>query len=94
MAVSVTEFKAKCLKLMNDVARTRQPLVVTRHGRPLVQIRPVEADPSAHGLGCMAGQTEIVGDVIQVPDDDWFVDAPADSPETEAAEVPEEYDAT
>lgn len=38
--VTATHFKAHCLRLLEDVRRTRQPLVVTRHGRPVAEIGP------------------------------------------------------
>ena len=39
-AVTATHFKTHCLKLLEEVRRTRQPLVVTRHGRPVAEIGP------------------------------------------------------
>jgi prevent-host-death family protein len=41
--VTATHFKAHCLRLLEDVRRTRQPLVVTRHGRPVAEIGPPSA---------------------------------------------------
>ena len=34
MKINATEFKAKCLKLVDEVARTREPIIVTKHGKP------------------------------------------------------------
>jgi prevent-host-death family protein len=39
-AVTATYFKTHCLELLEEVARTRQRLVVTRHGKPIAEIRP------------------------------------------------------
>ena len=33
--IKASEFKAKCLKLMDEVADTGQPLVITKNGRPV-----------------------------------------------------------
>jgi prevent-host-death family protein len=41
------EFKAKCLRLMDQVAKTRQPLTVTKRGKPVVRIVPVEEEAIA-----------------------------------------------
>jgi antitoxin (DNA-binding transcriptional repressor) of toxin-antitoxin stability system len=38
--VTAMHFKAHCLRLLEDVGRTRRPLVVTRHGKPVAEIRP------------------------------------------------------
>ena len=41
--VTATHFKAHCMRLLEDVRRTRQALLVTSHGKPLAEIRPVSA---------------------------------------------------
>jgi prevent-host-death family protein len=38
--VSASEFKIRCLALLEDVRRTRRPLLVTRHGKPVAAISP------------------------------------------------------
>lgn len=40
MQISATEFKAKCLKLIDQVHDTGEPLVITKHGKPVVEVRP------------------------------------------------------
>lgn len=39
-AIQASEFKAKCLALMDDVARSGDVLIVTKNGRPIVELRP------------------------------------------------------
>ncbi|MFP6743998.1 MAG: type II toxin-antitoxin system Phd/YefM family antitoxin, partial [Alphaproteobacteria bacterium] len=41
--IKASEFKAKCLKLMDEVAETGQPLVITKNGRAVAQLGPVIA---------------------------------------------------
>jgi prevent-host-death family protein len=43
------EFKAKCLALLDDVAVTRQEIVVTKRGRAVAKVVPVEKAPSLRG---------------------------------------------
>jgi prevent-host-death family protein len=38
------EFKARCLALMDEVAETREPIVVTKRGKPVVRILPAEEE--------------------------------------------------
>ena len=38
--VPATQFKTHCLALLEEVRETRQPLLVTRHGKPVVEIAP------------------------------------------------------
>lgn len=62
--VPISEFKAKCLRLIEQVHKTRQPLRITRHGRPLAEVIPAGPDRKRKFLGDMIGTAEIVGDII------------------------------
>ena len=56
------EFKTHCLKVMDRVNTTREPVVITKNGRPVAKLVPVEPAASDF-LGCLAGTIEIVGDI-------------------------------
>jgi prevent-host-death family protein len=63
--VAISEFKAKCLGMLEEVRKTRKPIRVTRFGKPVAEIVPPA--PPKRGkslLGCMAGSAEIVGDIV------------------------------
>jgi prevent-host-death family protein len=47
--IQISDFKAKCLRLADEVAVTGKPIVLTRHGRPLVRVVPVEQPKSLKG---------------------------------------------
>lgn len=67
-------FKARCLKLMDEVQQTREPLVITKKGRPVAKLVP--ADASAKDVfGCLKGLIEVVGDIESpiLPAGDWEV---------------------
>ncbi len=38
--ITATQFKAHCLRLLDEVAETGETLVVTKHGRPVAQVVP------------------------------------------------------
>ena len=38
MSIPAAVFKAECLKLMDQVARTGQPVVITKHGKPVARL--------------------------------------------------------
>lgn len=38
--ITATQFKAKCLRLLDQVAETGEPLVITKHGRPVARVEP------------------------------------------------------
>jgi prevent-host-death family protein len=67
--IGAGEFKAKCLKLLDEVAEKRQTLVITKHGRPVAQIVPMppEVDP----FGYMRGSGVIIGDIISPLENEW-----------------------
>ncbi|MGA8271291.1 MAG: type II toxin-antitoxin system Phd/YefM family antitoxin, partial [Candidatus Sulfotelmatobacter sp.] len=62
--VPISEFKAKCLGLIEQVHKTRQPLRITRHGRPVAEVIPAGPDRKRKFLGNMVGTGEIVGDIV------------------------------
>lgn len=72
--IAISRFKATCLAVMEQVRRTRRPVLVTRFGEPIAEIVPPSPAPRPEGwLGCMAGTGEITGDVVASAReaDDW-----------------------
>ncbi len=67
--ISAAEFKARCLKLMDEVALTRRSLVVTKHGKAVARVVPMEPETSI--FGCMRGSGEVVGDIVSGPVVEW-----------------------
>lgn len=43
-SVSATEFKAKCLALIDEMNRTKVPIVVTKRGKPVAELYPARAE--------------------------------------------------
>ena len=72
MDVPAAVFKAECLKLMDEVARTREPIVITKHGRPVAQLVPVPTQMRTL-FGYMKGTVRIKGDVVAPITADWSV---------------------
>ncbi|HEV3037417.1 MAG TPA: type II toxin-antitoxin system Phd/YefM family antitoxin [Candidatus Angelobacter sp.] len=56
------EFKAHCLAVMDQVRATREPVVITKRGRPVAKLVPVEEKPSKF-LGRLQGVVKILGDI-------------------------------
>ncbi len=38
--ITATQFKARCLRLLDEVAETGETLIVTKHGRPVARVEP------------------------------------------------------
>ncbi len=53
-------FKGRCLRVMDEVRATRQPVVITKRGRPVATLVPAD-QPPPRLFGCLAGIVEIAG---------------------------------
>ena len=70
MNIPAAIFKAECLRLMDEVARTGQPVVITKHGRPVAQLAPIPAQ-SRSLFGYMKNTLKIKGDIVAPVDEEW-----------------------
>ncbi len=65
------QFKAQCLSLMDRVAESGQPLMVTKHGKPVALVMRVESKDDDI-FGFLAGKGRIAGDIENtIPVSDW-----------------------
>jgi prevent-host-death family protein len=72
--ILVSEFKAKCIRLLKQVQKTKEPLVVTLRGKPLARVEPIVQPKKRVRLGALKGWMEIKGDIIHsTMEKDWLV---------------------
>jgi prevent-host-death family protein len=73
--VAISVFKAKCLALLDEVEKTKQPLRVTRRGKPVAEVVPPTPIYNANWMGSMKDQIQILGDIISpaTDPDEWEV---------------------
>jgi prevent-host-death family protein len=72
--VAISEFKAKCLGILEQVRKTRTRILVTRFGEPVAEVGPPTPGPRpANWLGCMEGTIRISGDIVGPTgsEEDW-----------------------
>lgn len=69
--VKASEFKAKCLALMDEVARTGEPVVITKKGEPLVELVPHKSKKKKNPFGILKGELVITGDIMSPIDVEW-----------------------
>jgi prevent-host-death family protein len=70
--VSVTEFKAHCLELVNEVSRTGESVVLTKRGKPTAMVVPPPVQEAKRWiLGQHKDTAKIVGDIIAPLDEPW-----------------------
>jgi prevent-host-death family protein len=67
--VPAAEFKANCLRLMDEVAQQRRAIIITKRGKPVAKLVPVEEPEPIELFGRMAGSIKIFGDIINPIDD-------------------------
>jgi antitoxin (DNA-binding transcriptional repressor) of toxin-antitoxin stability system len=69
--VSITEFKRNCSALLERVRGTRKPLLITRHGKAIAEIRPPFRRIDM--FGSMKDKSKITGDIISpaIDEDEW-----------------------
>jgi prevent-host-death family protein len=68
LMIQASEFKAKCLALMDSVAKTGEVIVVTKNGKPVAELRSYSGTRSNTPFG-LHGKTQIQGDIISPIDD-------------------------
>ena len=66
--IQASEFKAKCLALMDQVARTGETIVVTKNGKPVAELRPHRPPRAKSLIGLHKGQIGVRGDIVSPTD--------------------------
>jgi prevent-host-death family protein len=77
--IKASEFKTKCLKLMDEVAESGEEIVITKNGRPVSRLVPYREEPKL-AFGRNRDNIRIVGDIVEPMPAEWF-DAADDSEE-------------
>ena len=63
--ISISEFKAKCLAILERVHKTRKPVRVTRFGKAVAEVvAPSPVKERGEWLGRMQGTARIAGDIV------------------------------
>jgi prevent-host-death family protein len=60
--MAAAQFKARCLAVMDSVNKTREAVVITKRGRPVAKLVPVDDEPKEF-LGSLEGIVKIMGDI-------------------------------
>lgn len=70
MKISAGEFKAKCLKLMDEVRDRREEVVITKRGKPVARLAPFD-EKTTPIYGCMKNTVTILGDIVSPVGEQW-----------------------
>ena len=71
--MKASEFKARCLKLMDEVAESGEEIVITKNGSPTARLAPYRERPKTL-FGVDRGKIEILGDIVSPMPPEWFED--------------------
>ncbi len=71
--MSASEFKAKCLAILDEVARTGEPVTILKRGRPVAVLGPAPVSEAHYPQEELSGTVTIVDDVVApvLPEDAW-----------------------
>lgn len=74
--LAISDFKARCLEVINDMQIDGNPVVVTKRGKPVARVVPISSKGSKlNALQEVAetfrGRGEIVGDIVSSIDEEW-----------------------
>ena len=69
--ISATEFKAKCLAVLDDVEKNGEIVTVTKRGRPVATVQRAKKTRWQSLEGSWAGKVEIIGDITEPRTDLW-----------------------
>lgn len=75
--MTASEFRAKCLKLMDEVAESGEEVVITKRGKPVARLAPHRKRPVTW-FGIDRGKLKIVGDIISPIDVEWEAETDPD----------------
>lgn len=71
--MAAAQFKAQCLAVMDHVSQSGRPIVITKHGKPVVKLVPA-VEPEDEIFGALSDIARITGDIENtVPGSDWGV---------------------
>ncbi len=69
-SIAVSEFKATCLRVLEQVRKTGQTVLITKHGQPLAQVGPPPPPkPTGSRLGVLRGTGKVLADIYMPPVD-------------------------
>ena len=72
MNIPATIFKNNCLRLMDEVQKYRKEIIITKFGKPVAKLVPMERVKNKPLFGYLKGKAIIKGDIIS-PTQEWLL---------------------
>jgi len=74
MHIAAGEFKAQCLSLMDEVRRKHHTYIITKRGKPVAKLVPVDDASELPVYGFLKGKATITGDIVSPTGEHWDAD--------------------
>jgi len=65
------QFKARCLSLIDEVNRTHQVIIITKRGKPVARLVPLDEEKPRNLFGFFAGHVVEEGDIVSPTGEEW-----------------------
>jgi prevent-host-death family protein len=74
-SINASEFKAKCLAILDEVEETGEPVTILKRGRPVARLLPSVPTEGTYPQQALLGSVQILGDILEpvLPEEDWEV---------------------
>ena len=71
--INATDFKARCLAILDRVAATGESVVILKRGKPVAELSPAVRSGIGYPQHELKGTVTEIGDIVEpaVPADDW-----------------------
>ena len=69
-SIQAGHFKAKCLQIMDEVQEKHMTIIITKHGKPVAKLSPIDDKP-VDLFGCLKDTVTIKKDIIAPIDVEW-----------------------
>jgi prevent-host-death family protein len=71
--IKASDFKARCLAILDRVSATGEPVVILKRGRPVAELGPVRSVAVGFPQSGLAGTVTVVGDIVEpaVAEQEW-----------------------
>ncbi len=74
MELTTEEFQAKCLEIIEQARENHEEVIITRAGKPVAKLVPVEEKTNGSLFGRMKGTVKVNGDILAPLDENWTVE--------------------
>lgn len=74
MNIPAGEFKAHCLKLMDEVQQSHEEIVITKFGKPVAKLVPIDDKEEKSLFGFLKGTVTIKGNLVAPTGEKWLAD--------------------